>query len=59
MSPSLRTAAPWRVLDGFGRSVREACRYAAPRDTEELARIFAQARDEGLSVTFRGSGITA
>jgi FAD/FMN-containing dehydrogenase len=53
---SLRTQAPWRVLDGFGRSLRAACRYAAPRDREELAALLARAREEGLSVTFRGSG---
>jgi decaprenylphospho-beta-D-ribofuranose 2-oxidase len=53
---SLRTQAPWRVLDGFGRSLRAACRYAAPRDGEELAALLARAREEGLSVTFRGSG---
>ncbi|HEV7516773.1 MAG TPA: FAD-binding oxidoreductase [Thermoanaerobaculia bacterium] len=53
---SLRTQAPWRVLDGFGRSVRAACRYAAPRDAGELAALLARAREEGLSVTFRGSG---
>jgi decaprenylphospho-beta-D-ribofuranose 2-oxidase len=53
---TLRTGAPWRVLDGFGRSLRAACRYAAPRDGEELAALLARAREEGLSVTFRGSG---
>ncbi|MEA2691281.1 MAG: decaprenylphospho-beta-D-ribofuranose 2-oxidase [Acidobacteriota bacterium] len=52
----LRTASPWRVLDGFGRSVRAACRYAAPRDAAELAALLARALEEGLSVTFRGSG---
>ena len=54
--PPLRTSAPWRVLDGFGRSVRAACRYAAPRDAEEIAALFRQAREEGLSVTLRGAG---
>jgi decaprenylphospho-beta-D-ribofuranose 2-oxidase len=53
---SLRTSAPWRVLDGFGRAVKAACRYAAPRDAGELAALLAQAREEGLSVTFRGAG---
>jgi len=53
---SLRSATPWRALDGFGRSLLAACRYAAPRSLEELRSTFAQAREEGLSVTFRGSG---
>lgn len=52
----LRATAPWRVLDGFGGSVRAACRYAAPRSVDELAEVLARAQAEGLSVTFRGSG---
>ncbi|EYF05166.1 FAD-binding protein [Chondromyces apiculatus] len=52
----LRTKAPWRVLDGFGRAVHAACRYAAPRSVEELEEVLGQAWDEGLSVAFRGSG---
>lgn len=54
--PTLRTHAPWRVLDGFGRAVLGACRYAAPRSVEELAEVVAQARREGLTVAFRGAG---
>jgi decaprenylphospho-beta-D-ribofuranose 2-oxidase len=46
----------WRVLDGFGRSVRAACRYVTPRTTEELAAVFASARGEGQSIGFRGAG---
>jgi len=46
----------WRVLDGFGRSVRAACRYMAPRDVEELATVFASAQSEGCSIAFRGAG---
>ena len=55
-SASLRTSAPWRVLDGFGRAVHAAGRYAAPTAVEELAEILARARAEGLTVTFRGAG---
>lgn len=54
--PTLRSNAPWRVLDGFGRAVRGACRFAAPRSAEELGDVLAQARREGLSVAFRGAG---
>ncbi len=55
-SRTLRQAAPWQVLDGFGRSVQAACRYAAPTSVEQLAAVLEQARREGLSVAFRGSG---
>lgn len=53
---SLRTHAPWRVLEGFGAATRAASRFAEPRDEEELAAVLDLARREGLSVTFRGSG---
>lgn len=52
----LRARAPWRVLEGFGRSVRAASRYAAPRSVGELESTLARARAEGLSVAFRGAG---
>lgn len=55
LSP-LRAKAPWRVLDGFGRAVQAACRYAAPTTVEELAEVLARARAEGLTVAFRGAG---
>lgn len=51
-----RIRAPLRVIDGFGRSVRAACRYAAPQSVEELAFALEQAREEGLTVAFRGAG---
>ena len=53
--PTLRSSAPWRVLDGFG-SARAASRYARPDSVDELAELLARARDEHLPVTFRGSG---
>ncbi|MGO8992161.1 MAG: FAD-binding protein [Polyangiaceae bacterium] len=53
---TLRAHAPWRVLDGFGRSVRAACRYANPATVAELEEVLARARGEGLSVAFRGGG---
>lgn len=53
---TLRATAPWRVLDGFGYAVRAACRYARPGSVEELAAVLAEARAEGLRVTFRGAG---
>lgn len=53
---SLRAHAPLRVIDGFGRSVRAACRYAVPESVDELANTLSQARREGLSVAFRGAG---
>ncbi|AKT41772.1 FAD-binding protein [Chondromyces crocatus] len=52
----LRTTAPWQVLEGFGRAVRAACRYAAPRSVDELEAVLERAKSEGLSVAFRGSG---
>jgi FAD/FMN-containing dehydrogenase len=53
---TLRSHAPWRVLHGFGRAVRAACRYAAPQTVEELAETLRRASAEGLSVAFRGAG---
>jgi decaprenylphospho-beta-D-ribofuranose 2-oxidase len=53
---SLRSHAPWRVLHGFGRAVRAACRFAAPQTVEELAETLQRASAEGLSVAFRGAG---
>jgi FAD/FMN-containing dehydrogenase len=51
-----RARAPLRVVDGFGRSVRAACRYAQPRSVEDLAFALQQAHREGLTVVFRGAG---
>jgi decaprenylphospho-beta-D-ribofuranose 2-oxidase len=53
---SLRAHAPWRVLHGFGRAVRAACRYVAPKTVDELAETLQRASAEGLSVAFRGAG---
>jgi decaprenylphospho-beta-D-ribofuranose 2-oxidase len=53
---SLRAHAPWRVLHGFGRAVRAACRYAAPQTVDELADTLRRAAAEGLTVAFRGAG---
>jgi len=53
---TLRSHSPWRVLDGFGRSVLAACRYAAPATVEELAQTLVRARAEGLTIGFRGAG---
>lgn len=55
-SSTLRTHAPRRVLDGFGRAVLGACRFAEPRSVEELAEVLERARQEGLQVAFRGAG---
>ncbi len=52
----LRAVAPWRVLDGFGNAQRAASRCVRPRDVDELAALLSRARDEGLAVSFRGSG---
>jgi FAD/FMN-containing dehydrogenase len=53
---SLRTSAGWRVLDGFGGSVRALSRSVCPTNVDELAQVFAAARAEELSVSFRGAG---
>jgi decaprenylphospho-beta-D-ribofuranose 2-oxidase len=52
----LKTHAAWRVLDGFGGSVRSLSRSVSPTTTDELATVFAAARAEGLKVSFRGAG---
>ncbi len=52
----LRTSAGWRVLDGFGGSVRALSRSVCPTSVDELAQVFAAARAEGLAVSFRGAG---
>ncbi len=54
--PSLRSSAPWRVLEGFGSAQRAASRWVCPKSVEELADTFRRAREEGLSIVFRGSG---
>lgn len=51
-----RVRAPLRVIDGFGRSVRAACRYLEPQSVDELAFALKQAQSEGLTVAFRGAG---
>src|SRR5580765_2276970 len=53
---SLRTSAGWRVLDGFGGSVRALSRSVCPTSVEELAKVFAAAKAEQLNVSFRGAG---
>jgi decaprenylphospho-beta-D-ribofuranose 2-oxidase len=53
---SLRSSAPWRVLDGFGGSMRSASLHARPRTVDELAAVLRRASDEGLATSFRGSG---
>jgi FAD/FMN-containing dehydrogenase len=53
---SLRTTAAWRVLDGFGGSLRTLSRSVSPSSVDELASVFAAARAEGLNVSFRGAG---
>ena len=52
----LRTSAAWRVLDGFGGSVRSLARSVSPASVEELAQVFAAARAQGFQVSFRGAG---
>lgn len=54
--PTLRSSAPWRVLDGYGRSQFAASRWVQPRGVDELAEVFRRARAERMSVVFRGSG---
>jgi FAD/FMN-containing dehydrogenase len=53
---ALRTSAGWRVLDGFGGSVRALSRSVCPASVEELAQVFAAAKAERLNVSFRGAG---
>ena len=51
-----RQAAPLRVLDGFGGSMRSACRTLTPSSTGELAQMLARADELGLPVALRGAG---
>ena len=53
---ALRTSAGWRVLDGFGGSVRAVSRSVCPANVDELVQVFAEAAAEGLRVSFRGAG---
>lgn len=55
-SSTLRASAPWKVLDGFGASVRAVSRYARPTSTEALAALLQQASVEAMPVVMRGSG---
>jgi len=55
-SRQLRSAASLRVLDGFGGSVRAACRTLVPSSTDELAAMLARANDAGVAVAMRGAG---
>ncbi len=48
--------APQRVLDGFGESVRAACRAVGPVRNSELVELFTRAKNERMRVTFRGAG---
>ena len=54
--PSLRATAGLRVYDGFGGSLRAACRFVEPQSTGELAALIAAASAEGLTLSFRGAG---
>src|SRR5438552_2455237 len=47
----LRTSAGWRVLDGFGGSVRAVSRSVCPASVDELAQVFAAARGERLTLS--------
>ncbi|MGC4065733.1 MAG: FAD-binding oxidoreductase [Polyangiaceae bacterium] len=53
---SLRNDAPRRILDGFGRAVSGSCRYEKPASIEALVSLVRRAKEEGLTVTFRGCG---
>jgi len=53
---ALRTTAAWRVLDGFGGSLRSLSRSVSPASLDEMAAAFATARAEGWKVSFRGAG---
>jgi FAD/FMN-containing dehydrogenase len=44
------------VLDGFGRAQLAASRWVMPRSLDELTEVFRRAREERLSLVFRGSG---
>jgi len=44
------------VHGGFGRALLDAAVYRRPSTVDEVARLLEMARDQGLSVTLRGSG---
>ena len=47
--PTLRSTAPWRVLDGFGRAQLAASRYVRPRSVDEMATVFQRAAERGAA----------
>ena len=50
---SLRTNAAWRVLDGFGGSMRSLSRSVSPGSEDEMAAVFAAADEAGIAVVGR------
>ena len=55
MTPAA-SALPRKVFDGFGYSVRSVSAFAEPKCADELAHWLRFAKENGLSVAFRGSG---
>ena len=53
---SLSAQASLKVLDGFGRAVRASCLTLAPQSEEEIVALYQRAREEGLTLGFRGAG---
>lgn len=47
---------PRKVFDGFGFSQRSVAGFVQPRSAEEVAAVFRQATESGVSVAMRGSG---
>lgn len=50
------SALPRRVFDGFGFTTRSVSVFVRPQDTEEVARLFLRATEEGRPVAMRGAG---
>lgn len=55
-APSLRSEAPRRAFDGFGRAVGAASPFVRPTSEAELVAALVRAAEERLPVAFRGSG---
>jgi FAD/FMN-containing dehydrogenase len=53
---SLRNDTPRKILDGFGRAISGSCRYEKPESVDELVTLVRNAKQEDLTVTFRGCG---
>ncbi|NPA26461.1 MAG: FAD-binding oxidoreductase, partial [Chloroflexi bacterium] len=46
----------WRLVENFGHSIQVPAQVYQPATTEQLADLFARARQQGVQIALRGSG---